>query len=125
MPVIDRTGDILTALLTSEDVLNWVGRIQHVPNISSGRTPSAVMPAITVFTVFNRDSEYADDEPFASALRYQITLFSDRAIPNTIASAVDDAIKEIGLTRYNLFPLFDNDTKTEQIVILFEDEPIY
>lgn len=125
MAVIDRTGDIMTALLNAQTVTDWVGKLQHVPNISYGRTPSAVMPAITVYTVFNRDSEYADDEAYASELRYQITLFSNAAISNTILNAIDNLLKGLGFTRHNLYPLFDNDTKTYQTVMLFDDEPIY
>lgn len=125
MPVIDRTGDIISGLSASTTITDWVGKIHNMPNISSGRTPNAIMPAITINTVFNRDGEYADDEAYSSELRYQVTVFSQGATPNRIASAIDDLMKGLGFTRHNLYPLFDQETKINQTVMLFDDEPIY
>lgn len=126
MALIDKTGDIINSFLNNNTIAGWVAKIGgSVPNISSGMTPSSVFPAIVVYTVFNTDGDFADDEAYSSKLRYQITLFSESAIPKTIVNEVDDLIKSIGFTRNNCYPLYDDSTKKYQTVMLYDMEPTY
>lgn len=122
MALVSFTSEIISALTSNRTLTDWVGKLHGIPNISFGTSPSATFPSIIVYTVYNRDGEFADDDPMSSVIRYQVTLFSDKPLSTRIASEVDKEMRKLGFTRNNFFDLYHDSTRTYQGVMLFDQE---
>lgn len=124
--IIDLTGSIMQRLLTESSITHWVSKLNGIaPNISANTTPSGQLPAIVVYEMDNRDGEFADDRPFSSIIRYQLTLFSEDGAFAKVPNTVDEIMRSLGFTRDNVFTRFDKDTKIYQKILLFSAEPTF
>lgn len=121
--VIELTGDIMQGLLKSPIVLNWVAKINNMPNVSANTTPSGQLPAVVVYETLNRDRDFADDEVFSFDVRYQITLFSENGSFSSVPNTIDTIMRSLDFTRDNLYTLYDKDTKIYQKIMLYRTSP--
>ncbi|URN96914.1 MAG: DUF3168 domain-containing protein [Candidatus Pristimantibacillus lignocellulolyticus] len=67
-------------------------------------------PRITFFEVINEDSEFADDEAYASDISIQIDVWS-KASTSAISKEVDRVMKAQGWSRTTGADLYEEDTK--------------
>lgn len=124
--VIDYTSKIMPLLLSNKVITDWTFKLNgKVPNISANKTPSGQLPAIVLYESLNRDGEFADDRPYTSRLKYQISLFSENGGFSTVPDEIDDLMRTLGFTRDNLFTQFDKDTKIYQKIMLYSAEPSF
>lgn len=113
----------MQGLLKSPIVLNWVAKINNMPNISANTTPSGQLPAVVVYETLNRDRDFADDEVFSFDVRYQITLFSENGSFSSVPNTIDTIMRSLDFTRDNLYTLYDKDTKIYQKIMLYRTSP--
>ena len=120
--ILDKTGDIMQALISDIEIVKWVSKVNGVPNISANKTPSAVFPAIVVYEILNGDSKFADDKVVRSKLSYQISLYSLNGSHTKVQQNVDKFMREMGFTLNFAGTAQDTDTKIFQRDLKYKGE---
>lgn len=121
--IIEMTKDIVQSIVAIPEVVNWVAKVNGVPNISANKVPSASYPAIAVYEIENDPEKYADDEEETSILTFQISLFSKDGSHAKVQNHIDKAIKNRGFIRVAKIPLiFDNVNNISQRVLMYSQE---
>lgn len=67
-------------------------------------------PRITFFEINNSDSQFADDEAYASDVSVQIDVWS-KGSTSSIAGEVDKTMKSLGYSRTGAPDFYESDTK--------------
>ena len=93
--IADVKTTIRTALIANSSLITLLGG-QRIYQL---KAPSATeQPRIDFFEVVNDDSEFADDQPIASDVVDQISIFS-KTSTSAIAGEVDMTMKSLGYVR--------------------------
>lgn len=121
--IIDMTKEIVQTIVAIPAVVNWVAKVNGVPNISANKLPSATYPAISIFEYENEPEMYADDDEETSMISFQVTLFSKDGSHNKVQNLIHKKMKELGFLRVAKVPLlFDSETNVSQRVLLYSQE---
>ncbi|MBP1040367.1 hypothetical protein I6N95_05000 [Vagococcus sp. BWB3-3] len=121
--IIDMTRTIVQTIASIPEAINWVVKVNKVPNISANKLPHAQYPAISVFESGNDPEMHADDEEQTSMITYQISLVSTDGSHGRVQNFIDSKMKEMGFIRLANVPiLFDEKTTITNRVLLYTQE---
>lgn len=102
--MIHLKDDVYSALTNNQALFNLVdGRIYP-------QTGTGVYPCITFFEMDNFDNRYADDDPYASRILFQVDVWS-KGSTTAMAQEVDKTMKSLGFTRGSSADLYEDDVK--------------
>ncbi|UOQ93414.1 hypothetical protein MUO14_24105 [Halobacillus shinanisalinarum] len=104
--MIDLTIPVYQALKDNAYIKANVTGGVHQYTIASGKSP----PYIRIAELNNYDSQFHDNSPYASALRFQIDIWTPYN-PHPIAVEVDKTMKAMGFSRTSANPQWDDTLK--------------
>lgn len=107
--ITDIKAQVRTALLENDELVSMVGNDKDGNvKIYQLATPYADdYPRITFSEIDNRDTHYADDEPYASQVIVQIDVWS-RDSTSAMAGQVDKTMKELGYVRTSAIDFYES-----------------
>ncbi|MBP1044846.1 hypothetical protein I6N96_01035 [Enterococcus sp. BWM-S5] len=121
--IIELTADIVNGVLSIPEVVEWVARVQGVPNISANKLPALAYPAIAIYELENIPGMFADDQEETSVVTFQISLFSKDGSHGNIQNFIDGKMKHLGFLRVVSSPLiFDKTENTIQRALIYSQE---
>ena len=120
--ILDMTIPILTALDNCEPLVNWVTKVEGVPQIYANRTPAGQFPSCVIYERLNHDNTFADDEVTGAAISYQVSLYSKSATHALVQNDVDKVMRSFGFTLGNAFTAEDKNARIFQRDLIYEGE---
>lgn len=110
--ITDIKTQVRSALLANEALVSLIGKDKdgNVKIYQLAAPYADDYPRITFFEVDNRDSEFADDMPYASDIIVQIDVWS-RGSTSALAGEVDRTMKALGYSRSNAPDFYEPDTQ--------------
>lgn len=105
--MINVKSNIRSALLSNAALILLLGG-ERIYQMAAPRAEE--YPRITFFEINNSDSEFADDEAYASDVSVQIDVWN-KGSTSSISSEVDETMKSMGFARTSAPDYYEQDTK--------------
>lgn len=118
--MIDFRKIIRTALLSNDTIVNFLAKIDDVPNLSFNAVTNAKYPLI-VYSEINVSDSVSSGNNIVDVydVRWQISIFSERGANYKVKAAVDEQMHKIGFRLYGSVDLIEPDTKINHTVLRY------
>lgn len=108
--ITDLKAQLRSALIANADLVSLVGEDRDGnPKIQMVASYADDYPRVSYFEVTNFDSDFSDDNSFASEVVMQIDVWHKEST-SAISGEVDKTMKQLGYTRSSAQDLYEDDT---------------
>ncbi|MBS4762112.1 hypothetical protein KG089_05185 [Carnobacteriaceae bacterium zg-ZUI252] len=118
--MIDFRKIIRKSLLDNEVVLDFLAKINGVPNLSFNAVTNAKYPLI-VYTEINTIDAISSGNNVVDVYetRWQVSIFSEKGANYKVKNAVDEQMHKIGFKLYGTIEMVEPDTKINHTVLRY------
>lgn len=116
--MINLRPTIYQALSTNQTILSLLGG-EHIYYMTAPYADE--LPRITYFEYLNIDNSFAENQPIASNIGFQLDIWST-GDTSAIAMAVDDAMKGIGFSRTYAIEEYEEELRLYRYVMRYTIE---